>query len=154
MKLLKISLGIAVIVILILSLLLYNNIKTNNENILGVKNGINDRLIYHISEAHSGFGVDFLGQKDLNMRNSFYENCIAEVAAVFSLSEVSSIEDKNDLLDIAFGGLYKAMIDERFRVKIMGDQKKIYEILTQIMLNPYEEESTNELFTYVSELYK
>lgn len=138
-KLLKLSLGIAFISIFILCVLLYNNIRTNNERLRALESKVDTQLVYHIGLAQSSFGVNFSEQTNLNERNYLYEKCIAEVAMVAALSEISSIEDRNDLIDVAFGGLYKDMLNTKFRDKVMKDQKRIYDILTKIMLNPDDE---------------
>lgn len=158
MKFSKVFPSILIIVICALTFLLFYVIKTDKELLLAQEAASNDKinmqLISHIGLAQSSFGVDFLAQTDIDFRNNLFEHSIADVAMVFALSEVSSIEDSNDLIDVAFGGLYKAMLDPKYKMQIMKDQKKIYEMLTNIAMDPYNKSSTKELYDYLGRIQK
>jgi hypothetical protein len=77
------------------------------------------------------FSVDLGGEN-----NTGYEKCIASVATAAGVSNLSSYEKKNDLIDIGLYHFYIAMLKPDNKEKVKKDAEKIRGIFSKLNINP------------------
>lgn len=126
------------------SLIFINVSKT--KKISTMQNDIDKTLKYCLSSAYSDFSIDF--RKD----DSFYKRAFANINAAALLSELSTYEKKNGLLDISLDNLYHLMLNASYKDIIDDNQKNFHDYLLKIQLNPGDIKSTKALLDYMDKM--
>lgn len=126
------------------SLIFINVSKT--KKISTMQNDIDKTLKYCLSSAYSDFSIDF--RKD----DSFYKRAFANINAAALLSELSTYEKKNDLLDVSLDNLYHLMLNASYKDIIDDNQKNFHDYLLKIQLNPGDIKSTKALLDYMDKM--
>ncbi|MFX3634690.1 MAG: hypothetical protein ACE3L7_12705 [Candidatus Pristimantibacillus sp.] len=111
--------------------------------------------VNHAFKGHLGLITTACFSVNLEGGNSGeYDKCIASVATAAGLSNLSSYEEENDLIDVVLQNFYGAMLVPENKAKLIQDSEKIRGLFVRLLMNPSDIETTTELSHYVESLNK
>lgn len=144
---------LTILAIIIAIASMYSCIKVNNTK-KNLQNRIDRLFIESIRDASSGLNVSY-DKMNEKTKECYYVRVVSNLKSAISLVPLTSY-NKGRYLKEAIDNLYSFITDKDFDVGLVGreDQIDVYNHLTEIIINPGNEEKNKELFELIQNLRK
>ncbi|EFM09682.1 hypothetical protein PaecuDRAFT_3731 [Paenibacillus curdlanolyticus YK9] len=137
------------IILLILLASYIVSIKINDTNqqsrINEIQKNINDTFLYQISQFNTCLNIQTFEGED-------YKKCLSSVSTASTLSNLTSFEKNNDLLDVTLNKFYIALLNLKDVSIINKNSSTLADIFSAMHNNPEEEKVTNSLLEFTNNI--
>ncbi|QHW31669.1 hypothetical protein GZH47_13000 [Paenibacillus rhizovicinus] len=142
MKSINYAIAALLVVIVILAVFLFDNIKARNdsdESVRYLHQSADNALRYQLSIVAASFGTDLDEDED------GFNACQAAVSAAAALSPLTTFEARNDLIDVVLDRFGKMLNNPSNRETVIHQAPALRQIFMKLNRDPADVETTKRL---------
>jgi hypothetical protein len=117
----------------------------NKHNLNYLQVSVDQAFRTQLSEIHSNLSLE--------LNDYSYHRARESVAGARAIAYLTTYEEENDLLDIAFDHLYITMREDKSQPKVKENIEELREIINILNMNPKNKEALDKILAFSDKTY-